>query len=60
MFRTDLGDDERWPDKPPEHKSNQEWSHGRKNGHKDKAGDDDVDILIRANGKVVVKYREAH
>ena len=47
MLRTDLGDDE----------GSIEWKHGRKNGHTDKAGDDDVDILIRSNGEIVVEYR---
>ncbi len=50
IFRTDLGDDER------DHGSC-EWAHGRVNGHKDEAGDDDVDILIRSNGTVRVEYR---
>ena len=31
---------------------------GRQSGHKDKAGDDDVDILIRPNGDVRVENRE--
>lgn len=47
MFRTDLGDDE----------GVKEWDHGRIPGHKDKSRDDDVDILIRASGEVVVGYR---
>ena len=47
MFRTDLGDDE----------GVKEWNHGRIPGHKDKARDDDVDILIRESGEVVVEYR---
>ncbi len=47
MFRTDLGDDE----------GDKEWNHGRISGHRDKAGDDDVDILIRPSGEIVVEYR---
>ncbi len=47
MFRTDLGDDE----------GDKEWDHGRVPGQKDKAGDDDIDILIRPGGEVVVEYR---
>ena len=31
--------------------------HGRIPGHKDKARDDDVDILIKASGEVIVEYR---
>ncbi len=50
MFRTDLGDDER------DHGS-YEWVYGRVNGHKDEAGDDDVDILIKQNGSIAVEYR---
>lgn len=49
MFRTDLGDDE----------GEKEWKHGRIAGHKDKAGDDDVDILIRPDGEVLVSYRSS-
>ncbi len=49
IFRTDLEDDE----------GGTEWDLGRKPGHKDKAGDDDVDILIRPDGKIVVEYRNA-
>ena len=49
IFRTDLGDDE----------GGAEWDFGRKPGHKDKAGDDDVDILISPVGKIVVEYRNA-
>jgi beta-lactamase superfamily II metal-dependent hydrolase len=47
IFRTDLGDDE----------GDGEWAHGRIIGNTDPAGDDDVDILIRPNGEVVVEYR---
>ena len=47
MFRTDLGDDEGGP----------EWKFGRKKDHVDPKGDDDVDILIRPDGEVVVEYR---
>ncbi|MGD9369085.1 MAG: hypothetical protein PVH87_25490 [Desulfobacteraceae bacterium] len=48
MFRTDLGDDE----------GQDEWAFGRIQGHTDKAGDQDIDILIRPDGNVVVAYRE--
>ena len=48
ILRTDRGDDE----------GNAEWrdSH-RIDGHTDPIGDDDVDILIRGDGSVVVEYR---
>ncbi len=49
MFRTDLGDDD----------GIKEWKHGRINGHKDPSGDDDVDIIIRANGNIEVKYKDS-
>jgi beta-lactamase superfamily II metal-dependent hydrolase len=49
MLRTDRGDDE----------GPAEWAHERIEGHKDKAGDDDVDILIRSDGSVGVEYRNA-
>ena len=48
MFRTDRGDDE----------GSKEWSHGRVAGHSDPVGDDDVDILLRPDGSVEVKYRQ--
>jgi competence protein ComEC len=47
IFRTDLGDDE----------GGKEWDEGRIIGHVDKRGDDDIDILIRPNGEIVVEYR---
>ena len=50
MFRTDLGDDE----------GGTEWNHGRVAGQTEPVGDDDVDILIRPSGEVVVEYREPH
>ena len=46
MFSTDLGDLER----------EGEWSLGSTEGG-DSSGDDDVDVLIRATGEVVVDYR---
>jgi len=55
IFRTDLGDDESDRDGPTVHR--QEWDHGRVQGQTDPAGDDDVDILIRPSGEVVVEYR---
>ena len=48
MFRTDRGDDE----------GDKEWAVGRISGCKDKPGDDDVEILIPAEGEPVVEYRE--
>lgn len=47
ILRTDLGDDE----------GGKEWDEGRIIGHIDKRGDDDIDILIRPNGEIVVEYR---
>ena len=47
MFRTDLGDDEGDP----------EWDHGRVRNQSDPRGDDDVDVLLRGNGTIVVEYR---
>ncbi len=49
MFRTDLGDNE----------GGNEWTHGS-TSQRDPVGDDDVDILIRANGQIVVEYRNPH
>ena len=48
MFRTDLGDKKR----PGE------WAEGSKDTDQDKAGDDDVDILIDKDGKLTVEYRD--
>ncbi len=47
MFRTDLGDDE----------GEKEWDFGREDGRTDPPRDDDIDILIRPNGEVLVDYR---
>ncbi len=47
MLRTDRGDDE-----GPE-----EWDKSRIKGCEDKHGDDDIDVVIRANGQVDVAYR---
>jgi competence protein ComEC len=47
MFRIDRGDDE----------GVEEWDYGRVPGNVDPAGDDDVDILIRPDGSIVVEYR---
>jgi competence protein ComEC len=55
MFRTDIGDDESNSDCRVK-----EWDHQRQTNHKDTAGDDDVDILIRQDGEVLVDYRESH
>lgn len=52
IFRTDLEDDEKKPNKPY-----LEWTHGRKKDHKDKSGDDSVDIVLRKGGGVDVDYR---
>lgn len=46
MFRTDRGDDE----------GGNEWSEGRIAGCVDKAGDDDVEIILPSEGSVKVKY----
>jgi competence protein ComEC len=53
MLRTDRGDDE--PDEP---NKEPEWKYGSKPGHHDPPGDDDIDILIRSNGQLVVAYRD--
>jgi beta-lactamase superfamily II metal-dependent hydrolase len=50
MYRTDRGDDESAD-------GDREWKRGRKSGMKDPKGDDDVEIRIKDNGKVSVKYR---
>ena len=55
IFRTDLGDDESDGDGPTVHR--QEGDHGQVANQTDPAGDDDVDILIRPSGEVVVEYR---
>ena len=47
MFRTDRGDDE----------GANEWDNERIPGNVDPAGDDDVDVLIKADGTVQVEYR---
>lgn len=54
IFRTDRGDDE----------SNEnarsptiEWDYGRIPGCRDKAGDDDVEIILKAVGEIEVEYR---
>lgn len=54
ILRTDRGDDEE--DKADEE---HEWKHGSIPGHKDPPGDDDIDILIRPNGQLVVAYRDS-
>ncbi len=48
MLRTDLGDDE----------GGHEWSQGRIPGFTDRAGDDDIDILILKSGDIKVDYRK--
>ena len=47
MFRTDLGDDETANDTP---NGEREWDHGRVSGCSDGRADEDVDIVIRADG----------
>jgi len=47
MLRTDLGDDD-GPD---------EWDHGRIEGHRDLKGDDDVEIVIREDGTLLIAYQ---
>jgi len=51
IFRTDLGDDETGSE------GQKEWKHNSISGHVDKKGDDDVDILIRPSGEIIVEYR---
>ncbi len=38
-------------------KGEKEWTHGRVSGEYYKKGENDVDILIRENGDVVVDYK---
>ncbi len=47
IFRTDLGDDEQ----------GEEWDYGRIDGHRDPVGDDDIDIVIHADGSLIAQYR---
>ncbi len=49
IFRTDLGDDE----------GGAEWSYGQVPGSAHRRGTNDVEILLRADGSVQVKYRSA-
>jgi hypothetical protein len=49
IFRTDRGDDE----------GGDEWDHGRVSGCSDGRSDDDVDVVLRADGSVEVEYRQA-
>jgi beta-lactamase superfamily II metal-dependent hydrolase len=51
IFRTDRGDDERIDGKP-----DYEWDHTRVSGCIDNLGDDDIDIVLYANGKYNVEY----
>ena len=53
MFRTDLGDDERGRPKG----GDKEWPHGRIDGNHDHAHDDDIEIIIRPAGEIIVEYR---
>ncbi len=48
MLRTDRGDDE---------PGGFEWDEGSEPGHVDPPGDDDVDLLVRPNGELLVDYR---
>jgi len=48
IFRTDRGDDE----------GVDEWDYGREAGSSDPIGDDDVEILLRADKPVEVVYRK--
>ncbi len=50
ILRTDFGDDE----------GAEEWSHGHIPGHSDRPGDDDVDIILRPTGEILVDYRTPH
>ena len=49
MLRNDKGDKVR----------EKEWEFGSTVDGGDKAGDDDVDILIKANGDLTVEYRDS-
>lgn len=51
MFRTDLGDDESAD-------TDFEWDGGRIAGCSDGRGDDDVEIVLRANGTLGIAYRQ--
>lgn len=51
IFRTDRGDDERRPNKPDD-----EWAEGRIPGCDDPSGDDDIEIIIAADGTKLVRY----
>lgn len=48
IFRTDRGDDE----------GSDEWNHERISDHNDPIGDDDVDIVIKQNGDIEVRYKQ--
>lgn len=52
IFRTDRGDDESEPGK-----TYKEWAYGRIEGCKDSYGDDDVVIVIAADGSKRVRYK---
>ena len=58
MLRTDFGDNEGEGNRPNVD-TDDEWDHGS-GTEADKAGDDDIDILIRPDGEVVVEYRTPH
>ena len=49
MYRTDRGDDE----------GSEEWPEGRRPGHKDPKGDDDVEIVVDRAAQLRVAYRSA-
>jgi len=53
ILRTDLGDDERGGSGG----GDLEWAEGRIDGNRDPSHDDDIDILIRPSGEVLVEYR---
>jgi competence protein ComEC len=48
IFRTDLGDGG----------GRGEWNYGYDPNQSDKVGDDDVDVLIKEDGQIVVQYRK--
>jgi len=58
MLRTDRRDDESEQEEGNENWQ-REWNYGRQSGYSDPPGDDDVDILIRPNGTLLVEYRHS-
>jgi len=61
IFRTDLDDDESGDDSADEQEDphRHEWAQGRTPGLFDRRGDDDIDILLRADASFAVAYHSA-